>query len=136
MSQLFALGAQKAGFEHHVRAETDGLGIVVYTDEEVRPVGSVNEAIRVARDYIGAFLQPAQRGGIPWGLLVTVSDGCAAYGEWPLSGGGGGPSFEQTPLVRIHRRWHHSGPLSALENAIEIIRAYASSSRGLGRRVA
>jgi len=135
MSQLFALDAQKAGFEHHVHAETDGLGIVVYTDEEVRRVGSVNEAIRIARDYIGAFLQPAQRGGIPWGLLVTVSDGCAAYGEWPLAGGGG-PSFQQTPLVRIHKRWHDSGPLSALENAIEIIRAYASSSRGLARRAA
>jgi hypothetical protein len=55
---------------------------------------------------------------------VTVVEGSAAYGEWPLSGGGAPPSFQQTALVRIWRRWPGHGPLSALENAIEIIRAY------------
>jgi hypothetical protein len=137
MSQLFALDAQKCGIERHVRATSDGLGIVVDLDGRLVNARSVNEAIREARDYIGEYLQPAQRGGIPWGLLVTVSDGIAAYGEWPLAGGGGGsPSFQNTPLVRIHQRWHRgSGPLSALENAIQIIREY-TRDRDRGRRAA
>jgi hypothetical protein len=126
MSQLFSLAAQKAGFECHVSAEADGLGIIVHTDAGPIRVHHVDEAIRTARDRIGHFLQSACRGGIPWGLLVTVSEGCAAYGEWPLSGGGGSPSFQETPLARIRRRWHDSEPLSALENAMQIIRAYSS----------
>lgn len=127
---LFSLDAQKCGLERHVRAEREGLGITVYRDGEPVLAGSVNDAIHIARDYMGGFLQPAQRGGIPWGLRVTVSDGVAVYGDWPLSGGGGGGSgFQNTPLVRIRNRWHDSGPLSALENAIQIIRGYAGDTR-------
>ncbi len=130
MSQLFALDAQKAGFERHARAESDGFGIVVYLDGEPHRAGTFSRAISIARDYIGEFLQPAQHGGIPWGLMVSVSGGRAAYGQWPLgSGGGGGPSFQNSPLVRIHSRWHDSGPLSALESAIQIIRAYGPEGR-------
>jgi hypothetical protein len=129
MSQLFALDAQKAGAKKHVHAETDGSGITVYRDGWPAHARNASEAIRVARDYIGEFLQPAQRGGIPWGLLVTVPEGVASYGEWPLSGRGGDrPDFRKTPLVRIRERWHDSGPLSALENAIEIIKAYSGRS--------
>jgi hypothetical protein len=124
MTQLFSLAAQKAGFEVHASAETDGLGITVSTDQGPIRAHSMDSAIRVARDYIGQFIEPARRGGIPWGLLVTVSEGVASYGQWPLSGGGGSPSFQQTALVRIRGRWHDHGPLSALENAIEIIHAY------------
>jgi hypothetical protein len=125
MTQLFSLEAQKAGFQAHASAEADGGAIVVSTDQGPIPASGVDGAIRVARDRIGHFLEPARRGGIPWGLLVTVSDGMARYGEWPQFGGGGGsPSFQQTPLVRIHQRWHDHGPISALENAIEIIHAY------------
>jgi len=125
MTQLFSLAAQKAGFEAHVNAEADGLGIALNTDAAPIRVRGTDAAIRAARDYIGQFLEPARRGGIPWGLLVTVSEGVAAYGEWPLSGAGGGsPSFQQTALVQIHKRWHDRGPLSALENAIEIVHAY------------
>lgn len=130
MSQLFALDAHKAGDSRHVHADSDGSGITVYRDGWPVHASSANEAIRVARDYIGEFLQPAQRGGIPWGLRVAVSDGVAAYGEWPLSRGGGeGSSFQHTPLVRIRSRWHDSGPLSALENAIQIIREYTTRRR-------
>src|SRR4051812_12988346 len=130
MSQLFSLDAQKAGAGRHVHAESDGSGIVVDRDGWATPARTVGEAIRVARDYIGEFLSPAQRGGIPWGLLVTVVDGVASYGEWPLSGGEARrPDFRRTPLVRIRNRWHDSGPLSALENAIEIIKAYSGGSR-------
>ena len=129
MSQLFALDAHKAGFERHARAEADGLGITVFLEGEPQRDGRFGGAIRIARDHIGDFLQPAQRGGIPWGLMVTVSGGRAAYGQWPLGGGGGSPSFQSSPLVRIHNRWHDSGPLSALENAIQIIRAYGPERR-------
>jgi hypothetical protein len=128
MSQLFALDAQKCGIERHVKAEADGLGITLYRDGQPSRVSGVSEAIHGARDYIGEFLRPAQRGGIPWGLRVTVSGGTAVYGEWPLVGGGGGPSFSNSPLVRIRNRWHDSGPSSALENAIQIIREYTSRS--------
>jgi hypothetical protein len=129
MTQLFSLEAQKAGFEVHASAEADGLGITVNTDQGPIPAHSIDAAIRVARDYVGQFIEPARRGGIPWGLLVTVSEGVASYGEWPLSGGGGGgsPSFLQTALVRIRRHWDDHGPLSALENAIEIIHWYNRS---------
>ncbi len=128
MTQLFSLEAQKLGFNAHASAEADGLGITVSTDQAPIRTRGVDAAIRAARDYIGQFLEPASRGGIPWGLLVTVSDGMARYGDWPQFGGGGGsPSFRQTPLVRIHQRWRDHGPISALENAIEIIHAYNRS---------
>jgi hypothetical protein len=127
MTQLFSLAAQRAGFEVHASAEADGLGVTVNTDQGPIRAHSVGAAIRVARDYIGQFIEPARRGGIPWGLLVTVSEGVASYGEWPLSGGAGSPSFLQTALVRIRGRWADHGPLSALENAIEIIHWYNRS---------
>lgn len=136
MSQLFSLDAQRCGVERHVRAEADGFGITVYTDGHQQRARSASDAITIARSYIGEFPQPAQRPGVPWGLRVTVPDGVAVYGEWPLSGGGGGsPSFNNTPLVRIRNRFPGSGPLSALENATEIIRAY-SPRGGAVRRVA
>lgn len=129
MSQLFSLAAHRCGPERHVRAEADGFGITVYLDGEPRTARTINDAIAIARDYIGDFLQPAQRGGMPWGLLVTVSGGVASYGEWPLSGGGGSPSFQNTPLVRIRNRWADSRPLSALANAIQIVREYVPRGR-------
>lgn len=127
---MFSIDAQVLGTERSVRAETDGLGITVYTTGGPRPARSWGEAIRIARDDIGEFLRPAQRPGVPWGLRVTVSDGQAVYGEWPLlpapSGGGG---FQQTPLSRIRSRWSGSSAQSALENAIAIIREYAPRRR-------
>jgi hypothetical protein len=128
MSQLFSLAAQKAGFQAHADAQVDGLGIVVSTEAGVTRVRTVDAAMRVARDHIGEFLAPASQGAIPWGLLVSVAEGSAASGEWPLSGGTATPSFQQTALARIRRRWHDHGPLSALENAMEIVRAYNGGS--------
>jgi hypothetical protein len=124
---MFRLQTQVLGTEHSVTADADGYGgITVHFSGGVRRVGSSSEAIRIARDDIGDFLRRAQRPGVPWGLLVVVPDGQAVYGEWPLSGGGAGsPSFQQTPLAQIRNRWHDSGALSALENAIQIIREYA-----------
>jgi len=68
MSQLFSLDAKKGGVEPSATAEADGFGITVHCDGHPTRVRSTSDAIRVARDYIGEFLQPAQRGGIPWGL--------------------------------------------------------------------
>jgi hypothetical protein len=129
MAELFALDAHRCGAPRRVHAEDDGFGIAVYTSAGIRRAASIQEAIRFARDDIGSFLQPAERGGVPWGLRVTVSGGQAVYGEWPLlPGPPSGSRFEETLLSRIRRRWRGGGPLSALENAIEITRAYTSGS--------
>jgi hypothetical protein len=126
----FSLDAQVLGTEHSVRAETDGLGIIVHSSTGLRRAGSWNEAVRIARDDIGEFLRPAQRPGVPWGLRVTVPDGQAVYGEWPLlPGPSGGGSFQQTPLSRIRSRWNGSSAHSALENAVAIIREYIPRRR-------
>jgi hypothetical protein len=130
MAHLFSLDAQRCGVERHARAEADGFGITVDLDGQSAHARSGNDAIRIAREYIGEHLQAAQRAGVPWGLRGTVSDGVAVSGEWPRVGGGGGsPSFQDTPLVRIRNRWRGSGPLSALANAVEILHAYVRPSR-------
>ena len=129
---MFSLDAQVLGTERSVRAESDGLGITVYTSGGPRRARTWNEAVRIARDDIGEFLRPAQRPGVPWGLRVTVSGGQAVYGEWPLLPGpseGGTGGFQQTPLSRIRSRWHASSAHSALENAVAIIREYLPPGR-------
>jgi hypothetical protein len=131
MSQLFSLDGQKAGAERHASAQVDDFRrISVSCDGHIVLAKNLNDAIRIARDYVGELIHNAG-GGIPWGVRVTVPDGTAVYGEWPLmpGGGGGSPSFQDTPLVKIRNRWHGSSPLSALENAIEIIKAYAPRFR-------
>jgi hypothetical protein len=59
MTQLFSLAAQKAGFEAHVNAEADGLGITVSTDQGPIHAHGIDAAIRAAADYIGQFLETA-----------------------------------------------------------------------------
>lgn len=50
-------------------------------------------------------------------------------------GAGGGELPSSELVVRIRRRWHDSqGPTAALENALDIIRAYLG--RGSERRAA
>jgi hypothetical protein len=127
MSQLFSLDAQKCGLERHASASSDGFGITVHCDGHPIHARSTGDAIRIARDFIGEFLQPAQRGGIPWGLRVAVAGAQAVYGEWPLIPGGGRTDGrpDDSPVARIRREYsERSGPLGALENAIRIIRAY------------
>ena len=127
----FSLDAQVCGIERSVRAEVDGLGIVVHHAEGIRRARSWSEAIRFAEEDIGRFLRPARRPGVPWGLRVTVPDGSAVYGEWPLipSSGSPSPDFRRSPLSRIRERWSGSNAHSALENAVAIIRAYAPRGR-------
>lgn len=129
---MFSIHAQVLGPEIGVSAETDGIGIVVRTPTGPRRASSWNEAVSIARDCIGEFLRPTQRPGVPWGIRVSVPDGQAVYGEWPLMGGGRpSPSFEQTPLAQIRNRWQGSSATSALENAIAIIRAYTPRRRAV-----
>jgi hypothetical protein len=128
MRNLFSLDAHTCGNEHHATADSDGFGIVVRVDGVPRRARTYSDAVRLARDHIGRILEPAEQGGIPWGLRVTVPDGAAVYGEWPLVGRSGSQSFERTPLARIRSRWRESRPLSALDNAVEILRAYTSTS--------
>ena len=68
---------------------------------------------------------------MPWGLRVEVSGAQAVYGEWPLIAGGGRVDGrpDDSPVSRIRREWRDGKPLSALENAIRIIRAYAPGAR-------
>jgi hypothetical protein len=62
------------------------------------------------------------------GLCVNVAGISASYGDVRFcrsarSGGGGLPSTEL--VVRIRRRWHdNQGPTAALQNALDIVRAY------------
>lgn len=127
MDELFRLEAQKAGAECHVSVSADGFGLSVDRDGWPTRARNSAEAVRIARDYVGDFLEPADHGAIPWGLRVTVADGIAVYGDWPLAAPKERPDpiFQRTPLVRIRKRWHDSGPLSALDNAVEILRTYA-----------
>ena len=127
---MFSIHAQVVGNERSVSAEADGSGIVVMAPDGPRRASSWTEAVNIARDYIGEFLRPAQRAGVPWGVRVSVPDGQAAYGEWPLTGGGRpSPSFERTPLAQIRDRWQGSSAISALENAVAIVRAYIPRRR-------
>jgi hypothetical protein len=130
MSQLFSLSAHVCGSERSVSAEADGFGITVSTSGGPVRARSTNDAVRLARDDIGEHLRRAERrSGVPWGLRVSVGGIQAVYGEWPLIVGGGEP--EASPVSRIRNRWdERSGPLSALANAIEIIRAYLPRGRG------
>ena len=63
----------------------------------------------------------------------------AYYGDVRFLGGGGGGGGGRLPdtelVVRIRARWHDGqGAIAALENPIQIIRAYLE--RGSGRRAA
>ncbi len=127
---MFSITAQVVGVERSAQVKSDGLGITIQTDAGLCRAGSWNEAVRIARDYIGEHLRPAHRPGVPWGLRVTVPDGSAVYGEWPLvSGPPPSSAFEQTPLSQIRRRHDGSSATAALENALAIVRAYIPRRR-------
>lgn len=128
--QLFSLTAQVLGHQRSCTAESDGFGITVNTATGPRSVRSWHEAIRVAEQDIGLFLRRAERGDIPWGLHVSVGTVQAVYGEWPLLPGPPSDRPEPSPVSRIRSRWRESdGPMSALNNAVEIIRFYLPRRR-------
>jgi hypothetical protein len=125
---MFTLSAQVLCDQRTVSAEQDVLGITVTTSRGLQHARILNEALRLARDDLGEFLQRGDRAGVPWGLCVSVAGISAYYSDVRFcrsagSGGGGLPSTEL--VVRIRRRWHvNQGPTAALENALDIVRAY------------
>jgi hypothetical protein len=125
---MFTLSAQVLCDQRTVSAEQDALGITVTTSRGLQHARILNEALRLARDDLGEFLQRGDRAGVPWGLCVSVAGISAYYSDVRFcrsagSGGGGLPSTEL--VVRIRRRWHvNQGPTAALENALDIVRAY------------
>ncbi|MCD6726127.1 MAG: hypothetical protein LT070_02695 [Solirubrobacteraceae bacterium] len=134
---MFTLSAQVFGDQRTVSAEQDALGITVTTSRGPQHARNLNDALRLARDDLGDFLRRGERPGVPWGLCVSVAGVSAYYGDvrFCCSGGGGGGLPSSELVVRIRRRWHDTqGPSAALENALEIIRAYLG--RGSERRTA
>jgi hypothetical protein len=126
--EIFRLAAQVLGTQRSAAATGDGTGYVVQTDAGPLAARSLNEAIRLARDHIGRFLHEADRRHATWGLLVQVGEVSAVYGDWPLLPAAGPPSTRRTSLVaRIRDRWRGGSAISALENALEIVRAYAAT---------
>ena len=124
--QVFSLQAQVCGHQLSVTVSDAGGRLIVETASEQWSAQSLADAERVAGRQVGLFLQRAQRRGIPWGLYLSVGQVAAVYGDWPLLPGPASPRASETPLSRIRSRWRPSdGPLSALENAMAIIRAYA-----------
>jgi|SRR5947209_10396637 len=123
----FSLAAQVCGNELTVSAEPTRFGYSVSSPEGIRAARSIGDALRLACREIAEFFEPARRPGVPWGLRVSVGDVGAVYGEWPLfPGPPDGSRRTDTPVSRIRRRWHDGdGPLAALDNARQIIEAYA-----------
>src|SRR5882757_7870451 len=103
--------AQVVGTEHRTAAIRDESGtIAVTTSAGVIRARSLGEAIDIARNDMGEFLLPAQRPGRPWGLLVQVAEVQASYGDWPGFPGPPNRKPDPSPVTRIRRRWHDSGP--------------------------
>ena len=84
-------------------------------------------ALNAVRDYLGPFLATAERNrDLPWSLSVSVPAGTAFYGTRPPQFGGGGVPVEPAELlVKIRQRYEEGdGPIAALQNALQIARAY------------
>lgn len=130
-NQDFELQAHFLGARRSVSATADGYGWQVTTGAGTMAVGSIEQAIKVARQHIGEFLRKIDRKP-GWGLRVQVGSVAASYGDpdpeevvFP-----GGPADPNSLVSRIRNRWQPGdSPLAALENAIEIIKAYAGRSR-------
>jgi hypothetical protein len=123
--EIFRLAAQVLGNERSASVSSDGVGYVVQTQAGVVAARSLKEAIRLAREHIGRFLHKADRRQATWGLLVQVGTVSAVYGDWPLLPAAGPPSTRSSSLVaRIRARWQGGSAISALENALEIVRAH------------
>lgn len=130
-NQGFELRAHFLGTRRSVSAAADGYGWQVTTEAGTVAVSSVEQAIKVARQHIGEFLRRVDHKP-GWGLRVQVGSVAAPYGDpdpeevvFP-----GGPADPNSLVSRIRNRWQPGdSPTAALENAIEIIRAYAGRSR-------
>lgn len=122
----FSLTAHVCGTEYSVNAQNDGTGWLVMTPTGQHAAGPFQAAVRIARNEIGQFLSRVHRDQ-PWGLVVQAGSSSAMYGT-PNPAAGvvltGAPGDPNSVVARIRGRWRDGdSPLSALENAVEIIRA-------------
>lgn len=129
----FRLNAHVCGQPRSATATFDGLSYTISLASGDVHARSLEQAIRVARDDIGRFLVTANRGDRPWGLTVSVGSVSASYGA-PHPGAvpqlSGPPADPNSPVARIRSRWRDGDSArSALENAIEMIRAYLRDPR-------
>jgi hypothetical protein len=131
--QGFELRAHFLGTRRSVSAAPDGFGWQVQTDSGHLEARSLEQAIRIAEQHTGELLRRVERRP-GWGLSVIAGPASASYGEPdPLQVAlpGGRPASSDSLVARIHSRWNPgSSPVSALQNAVQIIRAYLGSGRG------
>lgn len=131
--ERFELSAHFLEHRRKVSASFDGISWTVTGDSGPVAVRNLDQAIKVAHQQVGQLLRPVgRRGG--WGLRVEVASVAASYGEPdPLEPvlPGGGRVDPNSLVARIRSRWQAGdSPESALDNALEIVRAYI----GRGRR--
>lgn len=127
----FSLTAHICGEELSVTAHNDGTGWVVHSRAGSRAARRFQTALRLARDEVGSYLTHV-RTNQPWGLVVSVGGASALYGTPNPAAGvsiGGPPGDPNSVIARIRRRWRDGdSPVSALENAVQIIRALTESA--------
>lgn len=130
MTSGFSLSVQVCGEQHSVSAEPVGRGYLVQSSLGQRHTKGIGEAVRLCCHETAARLEPARRPGVPWGLHVSVGSRSAVYGEWPLLPGPVDRPRRESLLSRIRRRYRDGdGPTVALDNARQIIEAFASASQ-------
>jgi hypothetical protein len=125
----FSIRARSRGIERSVAAIADGAGFTVHLDGEPQVARNTAAALRMARDFIGALLHEADRTGSSWGMIVTVSEGSAVYGDWRLSGIGGGAPGAPDLLARIRSRYSGGPAMAALENALQIVNGHVADKK-------
>lgn len=130
--ERFELSAHFLEHRRKMSASFDGIIWTVNSDSGQVAVRDLNQAIKVAHQQIGQLLRPiGRRRG--WGLRVEVASVAASYGEPdPLEPvfPGGGRADPKSLVARIWSRWQvGDSPESALDNALEIVRAYAGRCR-------
>jgi hypothetical protein len=130
-NQGFELKAHFLGTRRSVSAGPDGYGWEVVTDQGRVEVRSLEQAIRIAEQHIGELLRRVGRKP-GWGLRVIAGPAAASYGdpdpqETSLPGQ---PTKPDALVARIRSRWQSGdSPVAALENALQIVRAYVGKSR-------
>lgn len=130
-NQRFELKAHFLGVRRSVSAEATGLGWQIETDSSRFEVRSFERAVQAAEQHIGELLRRVGRKP-GWGLRVVAGPASALYGDPdPLAPAmpGGPPAPPDSLVARIHPRWTPGdSPVAALQNALQIVRAYLGSS--------
>lgn len=127
----FELSAHFIDRRRVVSATFDGIGWEVRTASGPVAVRTTDQAIRVARQQIGEMLRWVDhRPG--WGLRVSVGPVAASYGDPDPEATfvPGGRADPNSLVARIYSRWRDGdSAISALDNALEIVGAYAGRRR-------